>query len=176
MIDARTLSRPLLASSFVLGGIQVLRDRGRAAEAADQVGGPLVERFGLPTDSTTLVKVTAGVQIGAGALLALGFLPRTAALALAASLVPTTLAGHRFWEQTDPTEKRRELQAFLQSAGVVGGLVMTALDTGGRPSVFWSGKRAAVRAANKVNATASSAATSVSDVIGQAVHALPTPG
>ena len=100
MIGPRTLIRPLLASSFVVMGYQVLRNPKPLQPAAEEVGVPIAETVGLPSDPLTLVKINAGVQLGAGALLALGRFPRAASLALAASLVPTTLAGHRFWEAT----------------------------------------------------------------------------
>ncbi len=43
------------------------------------------------------------MQIASALALATGRAPRLAATVLAASLVPTTLAGHRFWEESDPT-------------------------------------------------------------------------
>ena len=44
---------------------------------------------------------------------------------------------------------------FTKDAGMLGGLLAAALDTGGRPSVFWSGRRAAGRAAHNVADTVS---------------------
>ena len=65
----------------------------------------MVEAFPfLPKDPVTLVRLNGAVQVGAGALLAVGRVPRLAALALATTLVPTTLAAHRFWELDDPQE------------------------------------------------------------------------
>ena len=48
----------------------------------------------------TLVRVNAAIQLGAAAALATGRAPRLSAMVLAASLVPTTCAGHPFWEAT----------------------------------------------------------------------------
>ena len=56
----------------------------------------------IPSDPQTLVRVNAAVQIAAAAALATNRAPRLSSTVLAASLVPTTLAGHRFWEETDP--------------------------------------------------------------------------
>ena len=74
------------------------------------------------------MKVNGAVMVGAGALLALGKLPRLAALALAGTLVPTTFAGHRFWEETD--EKARKMQRihFLKNVSMLGGLILAATD------------------------------------------------
>ena len=61
----------------------------------------------VPRDVEQWVKVDAGVKVVAGALFALGRLPRLTALALSASIVPTTLAGHRFWEHDRPDRALR---------------------------------------------------------------------
>lgn len=172
MIGPRNIVRPLLASSFVVMGYQVLRNPKPLRPAAEEVGVPIAETVGLPTDPLTLVNINAGVQVGAGALLALGRFPRAASLALAASLVPTTLAGHRFWEATNAEDKKTQLIHFLKNAGILGGLLMSALDTGGRPSVFWSSRRWISRtghsigsAAQSLGSAAQSAGHSVADTV-----------
>jgi putative oxidoreductase len=155
MLDLRTLIRPLLAAPFIVGGINALRAPQPTARMAADVAAPIGESLGLGRNPETLVKINAGVQIGAGIVMALGFLPRLTSVVLSASLVPTTIAGHRFWEEGDPAERDRQAIQFAKNAGVLGGLLATALDTGGRPSVFWSGRRAAERAAHNVADTVS---------------------
>jgi len=100
----------------------------------------------LPGDTTTWVRVNAAVQIAAGVALAIGKLPRVAALALAGSLVPTTLAGHRFWDEPDGAAKNGQRIQFLKNMSMLGGLLLAADDTGGRPSVPWRMHQAAERA------------------------------
>ena len=168
MFGPRSLSRALLAAPFVVGGINVLRAPAKVAPAAADVGVPIAERVGLPTDPEMLVKINAGVQLGAGALLVLGIFPRAASLALAVTLVPTTAAGHRFWEAEGDT-RREQMIHFAKNAGLLGGLLAIALDTGGRPSVFWQGRRAAGHASEALG----DAAHSVADVVTSAYHALP---
>ena len=46
-----------------------------------------------------LVRVNGAVQVGAGVFLAIGKFRRPAAFALIGSIIPTTYAGHRFWEE-----------------------------------------------------------------------------
>jgi putative oxidoreductase len=70
------------------------------------------------------VKLNGAVQVVAGTTLALGILPRVSALALAASLVPTTLAGHRFWEEEDEAARAQQSVQFLKNAAMMGGLLM----------------------------------------------------
>ncbi len=148
----RRIARPLLASSFVYGGIDTLRNpQTRVPGAA-----PVVETITktadqqlpvqVPRDVEQWVRIDAGIKVGAGSLLALGKLPRLSALALAGSIVPTTLAGHRFWEHENPEERFGQLSNLLKNAGLLGGLLIAAVDTVGRPSVGYRARRAAKRA------------------------------
>ena len=66
-----------------------------------------------------------------------------ASTVLAASLIPTTVAGHRFWEETDPTAKKTQRLNFAKNASIVGGLLIAGVDTEGKPGVAWRAKRAA---------------------------------
>ena len=150
----RRIARPLLASSFIYGGIDTLRNpQSRVPGAA-----PIVEQITavadkqLPVqvsrDVEQWVKIDAAVKVGAGSLFALGKLPRLSALLLTASVVPTTLAGHRFWEHDDPKERFGQISNFLKNTGLLGGLLLAAVDTEGKPSVGWRARRAARRAGN----------------------------
>jgi len=144
MTLVRRLARPLLASIFVSGGLEALRHSEPKVPAADDVAPQVAQPFPfLPDDTEQLVKIDAGVKIAAGLMLATGRLPRLAALALCGSLIPTTLAGHRFWEEEDPATRGEQQIHFLKNVGLLGGLLFAALDTGGRPSVGWRARQAA---------------------------------
>jgi putative oxidoreductase len=145
MSPIRRIARPLLAAVFISGGIDVLRNPEPRVNKAEPVTNKLAGQLGLPADALELVKVNAGVQVGAGALLAIGRLPRLAALALCGSIVPTTLAGHRFWEETEPATRAQQRTHFLKNLGLLGGLLLAAVDTAGNPSLSWRAKRAAKR-------------------------------
>src|SRR5215218_3484390 len=155
----RRIARPLLASSFVYGGIDTLRNpQSRVPGAA-----PVVEQITaaadqqlpvqVPRDVEQWVKIDAGVKVAAGSLLALGKLPRLSALALSSSLVPTTLAGHRFWEHDDPKERFGQTSNFLKNLAMLGGLLIAAVDTEGKPSVGWRAKKTASAAAAAAEAS-----------------------
>ena len=92
----RAAARPLLASIFVAGGVDTLRNPAPRVQAADKVVTPLVERTDRLSSTEQVVKIDAAAKIVAGTLLALGRFPRLSATVLAASMVPTTLAGHAF--------------------------------------------------------------------------------
>jgi putative oxidoreductase len=150
----RRIARPLLASSFIYGGISTLRkpqDRvpgaapiiDKVAEVADQQLPVQVSR-----DVEQWVKADAALKVGAGTLFALGKFPRLSALVLTASIVPTTLAGHRFWEEDDPKVQFEKIAHFLKNLGLLGGLLLAVVDTEGKPSVGYLARRAAKKAAS----------------------------
>jgi uncharacterized membrane protein YphA (DoxX/SURF4 family) len=132
---------------FIYGGIDALKDPEGKAKAVDDVAPMIAEALGLPTtDTVTLVRVNGAVHVIAGSLLAIGKCRRLAALTLAASLVPTTYAAHRFWDEMDDEQRARQRIQFLKNASMLGGLILAAADTGGRPSVPWQARRAAKQA------------------------------
>ena len=111
----------------------------------------------LPFETETYVRVNAAVQVGAGLLLATGRLPRLASAALAATLVPTTIAGHPFWE-AEGDERRVQRTQFLKNASLLGGLILAAVDLEGRPGVTYRARHARDEAKAVAAATGLSAA------------------
>ncbi|MGI8666520.1 MAG: DoxX family protein [Jatrophihabitans sp.] len=138
----RALARPMLAATFISGGIDAVRNPGSKVPAAEKVVSPLVDAVPQLSDAEQVVKLDGAVKVVAGTLLAFGRFPRLSAAALAASLVPTTLAGHRFWEESDPTKRKAQQLHFLKNAGMLGGLLLAAVDTEGRPSLGWRARHA----------------------------------
>ncbi|MFC8292111.1 DoxX family membrane protein [Streptomyces sp. NPDC057242] len=140
----RIVGRPLLASMFIAGGVNSLRDPQRVAPMAESVARPVTERISvLPDDTEKLVRLNGAVQVVSGVLLGLGRCPRLSALALAATLVPTTLAAHRYWEVEDPSDRAQQRIHFFKNMSMLGGLLITADDTGSAPSLLWRGRHAA---------------------------------
>jgi putative oxidoreductase len=102
-------------------------------KAAELVTRPIAAHFtAFPENTAHAVQFNGTVQVAAAALLSLGRLPRLAALALIASLVPTTLAGHRFWDEIDEEVRAQQLTQFLKNLGLLGGLVLTVAQRGMR--------------------------------------------
>ena len=150
----RLVARPMLASTFIYGGIYALQNTAHLAEASKPVNdeirglaGKIAPQLPVPSDDKTMVRLNAGVHILAGLGLATGRAPRLSALALAGTVVPTTLAGHRFWEAEGAT-KQAQLIHFLKNLGLLGGLLLAAVDTEGKPSVGYRARRAAHKAAD----------------------------
>jgi uncharacterized membrane protein YphA (DoxX/SURF4 family) len=129
---------------FVMGGIDALRNPASKVPAADPIAPAIAEKLPwLPEDTETLVKINAGVQVGAGLLLATGRFPRLSSALLAGSLIPTTLAGHRFWEEQDDTRRKQQRIHFFKNLSMLGGLILAAVDTEGRPGLAWRTQHAA---------------------------------
>ncbi|MFI9173626.1 DoxX family protein [Streptomyces lincolnensis] len=140
----RLAGRPLLAAMFVTGGLSSVRDPKEVAPVAEDVVRPVTDRVDLLPDRTEqVVRLNGAVQVAAGVMLGIGRLPRLSALAIAATLVPTTLAAHRFWEIEDPSERAQQRIHFFKNLSMLGGLLITADDTGGRPSMWWRGRHTA---------------------------------
>jgi len=178
----RRVARPLLAAAFLGQGVDALRRPEQAAETARPTVEGLRRLPGstatkVPQDPETLARVTAAVQIGGGLLLASGKLPRLASAALACTVVPGSLGGHLFWTETDPQRKAQQQRDFLIDLSLIGALMIASVDTEGKPSLGWRGRRAAHRAAEAVAAlpvgTASSGALldSVNDKVSHGLRA-----
>lgn len=149
MTVTRLLARPMMASMFVVGGVHALKNSEQAAQRAKPVtdtmtatARKLAPSAPIPTDEVTLVRLNAAAQITAALALATGRAPRLSATVLAASLVPTTAAGHRFWEEPDATARANSKIHFFKNMSMLGGLILAAVDTEGRPGLAWRAKHA----------------------------------
>ena len=133
----------MLASIFVVLGYDTLRRPEKVVKKADPVVKPIAKRVSfVPDDTEQAVRINGAVQLVGGTLLAVGWFPRLSALAIASTLVPTTAAGHRFWESTDDQERAQQRVHFLKNAAMFGGLLIAAGDTAGRPSLAWRSRHA----------------------------------
>jgi putative oxidoreductase len=150
MTLVRLLARPMLATTFVVGGVSAFKNAEKMAPKAKPVYDKVVPaaqkavpQAPLPTDTETLVKANAAAQVAGGLLLATGKAPRLSANLLAFTLVPTTLAGHRFWEESDASAKANQKVHFFKNVSMLGGLLLAGVDTEGRPGLAWRVKHGA---------------------------------
>jgi putative oxidoreductase len=138
---------------FISGGINSLRNSdhlvNRAAPVTERLA-PVVnkatESLPFSLDTKQMVQVNGAIHVVGGAMLATGRMPRLASLALAATLVPTTLAGHRFWEESDAQQRANQQVHFFKNLSMIGGLLLASVDTEGKPSVAWMARSGARRA------------------------------
>ncbi|MGW6199650.1 DoxX family protein [Kribbella sp. NPDC055110] len=158
MTVVRALARPLLSVIFVVQGANAIRNPEPLVPKAQPVTDrmvPMVKKFAppqvsdrIPDTTANLVRLNGAAQVLGGVALASGKGRRLGAGLLAASLVPTTLAGHSFWLEKDKTVRNQQRIQFMKNLGLLGGLLLAAVDTEGKPGVAWRathGARAAKR-------------------------------
>jgi uncharacterized membrane protein YphA (DoxX/SURF4 family) len=154
----RTAARAMLASVFVVSGVNAVKSPAklalRAKKMTDQVS-PTLQQIHpkIPTDAETLVRINGMVHV-VGGLAMLTPARRLGAAALAASLVPTTLAGHPYWELDEPVERGQNRTHFLKNVGLMGGLILAVLDNDGKPGLTWRARHAADAAERSVRRAA----------------------
>jgi putative oxidoreductase len=124
----RPTARMLTGSTYVLLGFDALRAPGGRVDQAEPVLARMRSVVPLPDNDEQLVRANAAAQVVAGATLALGVAPRLSALVLAGSLVPTTLAGHSYWNLEDPAARKLQRIQFHKNLAMLGGLLLAVLD------------------------------------------------
>ena len=124
----RPAARILTGSTYALLGFDALRAPGARVDQAAALLAAVRKRIPLPADDELAVRANAAVQVLGGTVLALGRAPRLSALALAGSLIPTTLAGHAYWTIEDPAARKLQRIQFHKNMALIGGLLFAALD------------------------------------------------
>jgi uncharacterized membrane protein YphA (DoxX/SURF4 family) len=122
------VARLLTGSTYVLLGADAARAPGARVDQAAPMLAAVRKTVPLPVEDELIVRGNGAVQVVGGALLALGKAPRLAALALAGSLIPTTIAGHAYWEHEDPTARKLQRVQFHKNMAMIGGLLFAVID------------------------------------------------
>lgn len=154
----RKIARPMIASVYIADGADSLLNTSEHTDAAEQ----LIKRARtvlprnyarrVPRDPELVVRSIAGAKVASGAALAVGFLPRVSATVLAATALPTMISRHAFWETQDKAERSARRSGFLTNVALLGGLIITSMDTAGKPGLRWRANKAATVANKKVQA------------------------
>jgi putative oxidoreductase len=141
----------MLASIFVVDGVRHLINPEAKVETARQVldkVGPMLEKADprIPTDPRTIVRAKAATDVVAGLALATGHFTRPAAAVLAAGLVPVAA-----------TDRGDMPTSLLKNLGLLGGLLLAAADTEGRPGLHYRTTHAVGRSQRAVKRAAKAA-------------------
>ena len=115
----RVAARWMLAPVFVIAGSEAFTEPGARVAKAEDLGVP---------GPALATRANGAAMVAGGISLALGYKSRLAALGLIASLIPTTLAGHPFWNETDPAKIAAQRVQFLKNLGLMGGLLLVATE------------------------------------------------
>ena len=143
----RKLARAALAVPFIVDGVDAAtKPAGHVAQARQLLQSasrcPQIPQLS-DTQLTAAVRAHGVATAVAGAGLALTRHPRTAAVALAALALPIAVV--QVTAEPDPALSRKEKAAArkvqarraLTSVALLGGVIITALDTQGNPSLRW---------------------------------------
>ena len=146
MSFVRFLARPMLASSFVIAGMDKLKN---ADDTAEQLS-PLLRRASdsLPfqADEKLLARVIGGTQVGAGVLFALGKSARLAATVLAAISVLNAFVEWRSADISSREGRQARRNQLLKNMTLTGGVLLASVDTAGKPSLAWRAEHLAADA------------------------------
>jgi putative oxidoreductase len=140
MTVVRRIARPMLAAIFVTSGLEGLLHPAERAKTAAPLVKALAGPLNMPDDPELMVRANGATMVAAGTMLALGKVPRLAALALAGALVPATYSAHAFWTVEDPAARAQQRVQFLKNVGLLGGVLLASVDTAGQPGLIYRTK------------------------------------
>jgi uncharacterized membrane protein YphA (DoxX/SURF4 family) len=125
----RSVARPLLASMFFYGGVNAILTAKEKAPKAKPVA-DLIHQMApdIEVSPANLVRANGALHVAAATAVATGHVPRVSSFILAGSLVPTTVMGHQFWNESDPVARQNQRIHFLKNLSMMGGLLMATLD------------------------------------------------
>lgn len=154
----RKVARPLLASSFIVSGIDRLRDPESAkhlTKLIDLAASVSPQLAVLKGREELVGKVLAGSQVAAGTIFAVGKLPRLAAAQLLITGAINSYVEYRATESTTKDQKVARRNAALTNGSLLGAIAISAVDTDGNPSLLWRASKLGDRVAHKSSQLAS---------------------
>jgi uncharacterized membrane protein YphA (DoxX/SURF4 family) len=147
----RAVGRTMLASYFVVNGVKALRNPEPLVPYAEPLADklvPLAKKYApeqiasvIPEDARDLVRLNGAVQVVGGLALATGKGRRLGAVLLAKSHILSTVAKHPFWSADTAEERATERAQFLKNVSLLGGVVLAARDTEGKPGLVWRAQK-----------------------------------
>lgn len=141
----------MLASFFVVNGIKAFTKPHEQVDAAEPLATkivPLAQRVAppsvanyIPEDTETLVKASGAAQVAGGVMLATGIGRQLGAGVLALSMLPH-IAASRAPKGASADERAHARALLLRNIALLGGAMIAAGDTQGRPSLGWRAEQA----------------------------------
>lgn len=161
----RLAARPMLAAPFIWTGVERLRN---PKETAAQLEGGLNTLASVTPKATVaanrpelVARALGGVQVVAGAMFAIGRMPRFSSAILVGTALINALA-----ETQAELPDEEKLPRFLKNVGLAGGVLLASVDTAGNPSLAWRAQHLAQdakKSIEKTNAQVSNALRSTSE-------------
>lgn len=155
----RFIARSLVASAFIVDGVQKVRHPEESAQDAERftsVVTPVVQRAvpasyssWVPEEAGTWVRAAGGAEIVGGVMFATGIGRRLGAALLAkASILNVTMALPG--KDASKAEKQAARPEILTNLALLGSTVLAVGDLQGKPSLLWRAEQGAERAGRKL--------------------------
>lgn len=141
MSIVRRIARPLLATGYIVNGIDSFRNSSSAAEHLDPALSTV--RRAVPQtapalkNSAVVAQGLAAAQVGAAALFALGKAPRLAASVLVSTTAVNAYLDFRASDNGTKEQRAARRNSALKNVSLVGATMLAAVDTDGNPSLMW---------------------------------------
>lgn len=148
----RKFARPVLASGFVLSGVERLRD----SEPNEHLGSIIdlaIKAYPaasvLKGNERLVGQALAGTQIAAAGLFALGKAPRVASAVLLSTGALNAYVEYRGAKANTKEEKSARRNKALTNLSLLGAAAITTVDRDGSPSVAWRASKLSDKVAKK---------------------------
>ncbi|WP_312179026.1 DoxX family membrane protein [Arthrobacter sp.] len=156
MTIVRTLARPLLAAGFVAAGVERLRNVEQTAQQLSptlgRLGKVVPSAAGLADNPVAVARVLGATQLGAAAMLGVGKFSRLAGIVLAATAGVNTFVEYRNADATTREGRKDRRTQLLKNLSLIGGVLLAAVDTNGRPGLAWRAEHLAADTGRNVRA------------------------
>ncbi|WP_432557938.1 DoxX family protein [Granulicoccus sp. GXG6511] len=156
----RAAARTMLAGYFVVNGVKALKDPAPYAAEQERFAStvvPLARKVApevatsLPQDTETYARVAGGLQVAGGLGLISGKGRRLGAGLIALSMVPQLMGFSA--KGLTPEEKALARNDLLKNVALLGGSLIAAGDTEGRPGLAWRAQDSAAKLSRSVDHT-----------------------
>ena len=137
----RRIARPLIAAPFIYEGVRTAVTPERSIDVSPKTFSQLDDQLhnsSVPdaVDARLVLRVAGSVAATAGLAYAAGRAPRLAALVLLGTTTVGWAGRKRVWELSGQ-ERLEEIEAILKDAGLLGSVLLAAVDTDGKPSTAY---------------------------------------
>lgn len=157
----RHVARALIGAVYVQQGIEVVRHPEGPARTAQPYVARLAGSTPVPDDPVLVVRAGGVAMVAGGVGLATNTAPRLVASLLTIVTAVMTFVRHPVRHLGVSGLRGPEGARLLADLGLLGGVVLAALDTEGRPGVTWRARHGSQRAVTSARRSARRAARDV---------------
>jgi uncharacterized membrane protein YphA (DoxX/SURF4 family) len=132
----RTLARPMLASSFVLAGVDKLKNTDDTAQQLSPLLRKAAASLPFQADEKMLARVIGGTQVGAGVIFGLGKFSRLSATLLTVISLLNTFVEWRSADISSKEGRETRRNQLLKNLSLSGGTRLASRAWPGAPSTW----------------------------------------